>query len=72
MPKRNDPNNPDTAIETVDSEGAETPENPLETKADFSRFRLSQNFGSVSGVRKKLTTVNPTKLSFTGFILKTS
>ena len=57
MPKKNDPNNPDTAIETVDSEGAETPENPLETKADFSRFRLSQNFGSVSGVRKKLTTV---------------
>ena len=27
------------------------------SSADFSRFRLSQNFGSVSGVKKQLTTV---------------
>ena len=27
------------------------------SSADFSRFRLSQNFGSFSGVKKKLTTV---------------
>ena len=33
-------------------------QNPAnETSTDFSRFRLSQNFGNVSGVRKKLTTV---------------
>ena len=37
------------------------------TTADFSRFRLSQNFGSVSGVRKKLLTVpvrKPLKTQF--------
>ena len=27
------------------------------SSSDFSRFRLSQNFGNVSGVKKKLTTV---------------
>ena len=33
-------------------------QNPAnETSTDFSRFRLSQNFGNVSGVKKKLTTV---------------
>ncbi len=36
--------------------------------ADFSRFRLSQNFGSVSGVRKKLTTVPVRKPLKTQFV----
>lgn len=36
--------------------------------ADFSRFRLSQNFGSVSGVRKKLTTVPVRKPNKTQFV----
>ena len=38
------------------------------TTADFSRFRLSQNFGSVSGVRKKLTTVPVRKPNKTQFV----
>ena len=38
------------------------------TTADFSRFRLSQNFGSVSGVRKKLTTVPVRKPLKTQFV----
>ena len=38
------------------------------TAADFSRFRLSQNFGSVSGVRKKLTTVPVRKPNKTQFV----
>ena len=36
--------------------------------ADFSRFRLSQNFGSVSGVRKKLLTVPIRKPHKTQFV----
>ena len=36
--------------------------------ADFSRFRLSQNFGIVSGVRKKLTTVPVRKPNKTQFV----
>ena len=36
--------------------------------ADFSRFRLSQNFGSVSGVRKKLLTVPVRKPLKTQFV----
>ena len=36
--------------------------------ADFSRFRLSQNFGSVSGVRKILTTVPVRKPTNTQFV----
>ena len=38
------------------------------TTADFSRFRLSQNFGSASGVRKKLTTVPVRKPNKTQFV----
>ena len=68
MSKKNDPNNPETAIETVASEDGGTPENPLEIKEDFSRFRLSQNFGSVCGVRKKLTTVPVRKPHKTQFV----
>ena len=36
--------------------------------ADFSRYTLSQNFGSVSGVRKKLTTVPVRKPNKTQFV----
>ena len=36
--------------------------------ADFSRFRLSQNFGSVSGVRKKFATVPVRKPLKTQFV----
>ena len=39
---------PETTSEQSEETAAGSP-------ADFSRFRLSQNFGSVSGVRKKLT-----------------
>ncbi len=39
-----------------------------ETTPDFSRFRLSQNFGSVSGVRKILTTVPVRKPLKTQFV----
>jgi len=35
---------------------------------DFSRFRLSQNFGSLSGVKKKLTTVPVRKPNKTQFV----
>ena len=38
------------------------------SSADFSRFRLSQNFGSASGVRKKLTTVPVRKPNKTQFV----
>ena len=38
------------------------------SSADFSRFHLSQNFGSVSGVRKKLTTVPARKPGKTQFV----
>ena len=38
------------------------------SSSDFSRFRLSQNFGSASGVRKKLTTVPVRKPNKTQFV----
>ena len=38
------------------------------TSTDFSRFRLSQNFGNVSGVKKKLTTVPVRKPSKTQWV----
>ena len=43
------------------------------SSADFSRFRLSQNFGSVSGVKKQLSTVlvrKPNKTQWSVFILR--
>jgi len=43
------------------------PEN-VPSARDFSRFRLSQNFGIVSGVRKKLTTVPVRKPNKTQFV----
>ena len=43
-------------------------ETTVPSPADFSRFRLSQNFGSVSGVRKKLTTVPVRKPNKTQFV----
>ena len=39
-----------------------------ETPTDFSRFKLSQNFGNVSGVKKKLTTVPVRKPSKTQWV----
>ena len=39
-----------------------------ETSTDFSRFKLSQNFGNVSGVKKKLTTVPVRKPSKTQWV----
>ena len=68
MSNKNGPNNPEIKIETVASEDSETPENLIEIKADFSRFRLSQNFGSVCGVSKKLTTVPVRKPNKTQFV----
>ena len=44
-------------------------QNPAnETSTDFSRFRLSQNFGNFSGVKKKLTTVPVRKPSKTQWV----
>ena len=54
--------------ESPETTSKQSEEPAAASSADFSRFRLSQNFGSVSGVRKKLLTVPVRKPLKTQFV----
>jgi hypothetical protein len=62
-----EPNMNDQATPPAESEQLAQLEN-VPSAPDFSRFRLSQNFGSLSGVKKKLTTVPVRKPNKTQFV----
>ena len=64
----NQPNDSSKSLaESPETTSKQSEEPAAASSTDFSRFRLSQNFGSVSGVRKILTTVpvrKPTNAQF--------
>jgi len=62
-----EPNMNDQATPPAETEQLSQPENGP-SAPDFSRFRLSQNFGSLSGVKKKRTTVPVRKPNKTQFV----
>ena len=65
----NQPNDSSKSLaESPETTSKQSEEPAAGSPADFSRFRLSQNFGSVSGVRKKLTTVPVRKPLKTQFV----
>ena len=55
-------------VESPETTSKQSEEPAAASPADFSRFRLSQNFGSVSGVRKKFATVPVRKPLKTQFV----